>query len=1611
MTQLNFPTTGLYDGYQYTGDNGVVYIYDGVKWVGHAPNSTPGNNSIVNDGHVVQVDGSGNLIIPDGTTIKYQNGDPVVTGGSTATSSLVNGGYSVLLNTDGNLIVPPSSAIYPSTGTITISTYDGNTRAWADDSGFYVDTLYHSEEYEWHFGNSGGLLFPNGAGFALGDSGQLKVDDVNTVSIDLRDSSGRGPFTNSDGFTIRSNGDTNWLFGADGNLTVPSIITLAQGGATIAPDGDNSIIISGQDGASLYSYITTATTGTFGYGLVTSNYQNQGVGIITAQVGSDFKNWIFGTDGDLTVAGNIKSATIPQVGTIITGIEAYLGGGAPYNYVWNNNGTPNFYSLYDLGSSIIGWTFYTTTNPGDAVTIIALDTVGAGSLGFSGDPGAGPYTAQSPDYAPAYANNLQIATGSSSWTFSTDGNLYLPATPGATHSGQIFAGSMNGFINLDVEFDNDVYGGVRLGTQNETPVDIVTNFGIDGNTWRFDSTGTLILPEAGQIQNLASAGLQIITGQGTLDIGNADEPTLNSHFHIRLAGDANTVTNLFLGDDSQFVRLANDGALALQARIDSSSPTIISGAPGIANTGGDVVIQGGAIICGGCSGAVPGNAYICGTNVYVTGGAGNYCGPYQPTVTVGGGNVLSETCASHAWLYGSGEWSIGSRTLGTQIFSTGTNFYDIEIHTNQDNNIWAFGGDGTLRFPNNTVQNTAFTGGAQLGYALTVGNANDSGTYYETAFVETTGSSVYYLGASIYTDTPFFAPIITKVDADGSILWSNELYIEGVAIAGGEIFGTLGILAQGGDGLLYSITLDPTTGNVIYEYTIAPPEGSSVTVSDLTYYISTSFPITVAVGTVSTGTGTVQNASLLVSSSEGNALQSYGVDGGNSGYIGAAFDTNLEDFAVYAVGYTQTSSYVTSLLTKVGITGSVWHKSIDLDQTHMVATSVAVDSTGSVYVTSNEQLNQNNGFLTKLNSSGEIQWQVGMGFNFTGDEMSVYDGCVVVDGNGDIITAWNYGAIDSQYADILIVKFNSDGNCLWQRSIGTAEFDQHLFSTSTFGASQFLTADASSFYIAIDTGSTPYQGPASGGAIKLPLDGTGLGTWGPWKYESKNWTILPNTASGGSLDITGYFTMTGSTLANGSSVETGYSLEPIYHDLTVIQGAGGLAFTRSRIQEGSVSGTGNHAVTSITGLPGTGVGLTSDDFAQLMWVPSTADVSLEEIDNGGPNIYNWAYSDGNGFTVENRTSTSTSQKWFFDIHGGVTFPDGTTQTTAWSTSTAVWPSQIVGGGGNGYTGSAGAPGGCTGYTGSQGDIGYQGSVGYQGAVGYQGSAGAPGGGCGYTGSQGCIGFTGSAGTNGNNGNDGATGYIGSQGIQGIIGYTGSAGSGGGGGIPSGYGSVGYSQVIQISTRSTGSWTAYRLTGDMIATFSGQQATTSTSSQLVYGNQYASGDKVLIINDAPILSTSTYGLLVEFPASPGVGDTFAVPAISLTTATTINVGSMSPGVTYTIVSLGNTVWSNFGVSGMVGQSFQYNGGYNPGGTGTVSYQTPSGVNKLIFKPAAGQQAVLFSSNGYSQVLNYVGTGTGYIAAYTDLSLGVGNQPITWVYAGVINGIPTWYQMYF
>lgn len=98
-------------------------------------------------------------------------------------------------------------------------------------------------------------------------------------------------------------------------------------------------------------------------------------------------------------------------------------------------------------------------------------------------------------------------------------------------------------------------------------------------------------------------------------------------------------------------------------------------------------------------------------------------------------------------------------------------------------------------------------------------------------------------------------------------------------------------------------------------------------------------------------------------------------------------------------------------------------------------------------------------------------------------------------------------------------------------------------------------------------------------------------------------------------------------------------------------GSGSVSFTYSTVQEGG-AGPGN--VTSITGNVNTGVSLTSDQWAQLMWVPSAANTTIADIGNG-PATYNWAYVDSTGFRVESNVANVRST-WGFYANSLLTTP-------------------------------------------------------------------------------------------------------------------------------------------------------------------------------------------------------------------------------------------------------------------------------------------------------------------------------------------------------------------
>ena len=241
MSALNFPNTGLYIGYQYTGDNGVVYIYDGVKWVGHSPNITPGSNSISNGPYVVQVDGSGNLVIPDGAEIIYQSGGPVA-----------------------------------NTGTIWTNDANGCLRAELSSTGFQAFTdathLDLQDSGEWNIGSYQNSTFIGNDAFSNTNILSLKSGDETYITTNLRE-----------------NGNHQWTFGADGILKFP----VGEVAIGTNPDTQVTYFGAGVDGGGSISFSTTGNTYIVGS-------QNT---VIDAGFGNDAptKHWTFDTNGDLTL--------------------------------------------------------------------------------------------------------------------------------------------------------------------------------------------------------------------------------------------------------------------------------------------------------------------------------------------------------------------------------------------------------------------------------------------------------------------------------------------------------------------------------------------------------------------------------------------------------------------------------------------------------------------------------------------------------------------------------------------------------------------------------------------------------------------------------------------------------------------------------------------------------------------------------------------------------------------------------------------------------------------------------------------------------------------------------------------------------------------------------------------------------------------------------------------------------------------------------------------------------------------------------------------------------------------------------------------------------------
>lgn len=357
---------------------------------------------------------------------------------------------------DGRFILPNNNIIESQSG-------QGETNIQITDStsSFKIYTHAYSSAKSWVFDATGGLTLPSGAGFVNGDSNQIKTNDSTTYSLDFRDATGRGFYTNSDGFSLRSNGSNTWKFGTTGSLTFPNNTiqtsaftgTIAYSNVTGAPAAFNtsSLVAQAVTATNAYSLINSANTATLRITTPPS--------VLTGSIGD--------TIGDLA----FDSSFIYRCNTTLISYEytVYQGGSGGGIQIQRTGIQPQ-----------IGWTFvfrgvtYTITNVTDITTAWVLTAGGTNFTWLIGEKlygipsGQGNVWSRTPWDAISTSTTSTVTISNTSSASSTATGALRVVNGGAGIGGSLWAGTV---YSNDATFRGPAgFGQIQLASGGELTI-------------------------------------------------------------------------------------------------------------------------------------------------------------------------------------------------------------------------------------------------------------------------------------------------------------------------------------------------------------------------------------------------------------------------------------------------------------------------------------------------------------------------------------------------------------------------------------------------------------------------------------------------------------------------------------------------------------------------------------------------------------------------------------------------------------------------------------------------------------------------------------------------------------------------------------------------------------------------------------------------------------------------------------------------------------------------------------------------------------------------------------------------------------------------------------
>ena len=647
MAALNFPLKPV-KGTLYTANNGLTYVFDGIKWVGSsviAVNTE--TNALINNGNVIQVTSNGGLQLPNYIL-------PATTGtvGQVLQWSYTSG-TSALLWAD---VRSQNSPREGATGSFLISTPGSWVASISSDSTFIIPGPLQMGD--------GSIQYSAYPGPPTVLTNVLKI---NTATQSTGTSS--GALVLQGGIGVSGNG---WFGGA---LNASSL-------NVNNPSNSNSINITGASDKIIVKVSTaTGKNSIISYNNTSSAYADLVIAaaIVTFAKENSQSNLTIDRSGNLNIAATSVSAS-PNTGALIVAGGVGVGGA-----VWIGT------SSYIAGSQIITAAtakFYSvsTIRAGTDTNVSVNTNTGIATVWSTA-------TLQSIT-ARNNTTNQQINITNAAQSFNTFSGA-LTVVGGVGIAGAMYIGAASYINNYEiVTVDNliDYITGtsdVRIAINANSGVVISNTSTLQSVTTRGNSTtNSIAIRNSTPGTNTASAALTVVGGVG---IGGAVYIGTTSYVANSQIVTAATiknfgVTKISVGTDTAISNAAGLGDVVvwntstLQSITSRGSSTnqailIANTSASASSTSGALVVRGGVGIGGTVY--IANTSYIGGAQIITTATIGNYA--------AAGGTSASGTGTSSTFVISNSAVAVGTNSGALQVAGgagIGGSLYAGDVYTN-----------------------------------------------------------------------------------------------------------------------------------------------------------------------------------------------------------------------------------------------------------------------------------------------------------------------------------------------------------------------------------------------------------------------------------------------------------------------------------------------------------------------------------------------------------------------------------------------------------------------------------------------------------------------------------------------------------------------------------------------------------------------------------------------------------------------------------------------------------------------------------------------------------------------------------------------------------------